>query len=57
MLVFDVAMRRASGACLTALWVATVGAAELNHESINHSMEVQTIIEAGLGQIDEVLAR
>jgi hypothetical protein len=29
----------------------------LDHEAVDHAVEVQTVIEAGLGQLDEVARR
>lgn len=35
-------------------WVLRVGAAKLDHETGDDSMEMKTIVEAGLGEVDEV---
>ena len=56
-LVRDRAVGRSARARPRTLGILAVGATELDHEPVDHAVKVQSVIEAGLGQIDEVLCR
>jgi len=55
--VLDRAVWTVAGAGARALRIAAVRTAELDHEALDDAVEVQTVIEAGLGQLDEVARR
>jgi hypothetical protein len=43
--------------CTVGIRITTVRAAELNHKSVNHSMEVKTVVKSVLGQVNEVICK
>lgn len=53
-LVLNAPVRPVPSTRPAALRIPAIGAAELNHETIDHAVEMQPIIETGLGQLDEV---
>jgi hypothetical protein len=54
MLIFNTAVGAVAGASARTFRILAVRAAKLDHEIIDHAMEVQPIVKAALGQVDEV---
>jgi hypothetical protein len=57
MLVGNGAFGAVTGAGARALRIFAVRAAELDHEAVDDAMKMQAIVEARLGELDEVPCR
>ena len=57
MFVLNATARWTTGAALRAVWIATVRAAKLNHEAADNAVEMKSVIEVAVGEIDEILCR